>query len=101
MMHFIKQYQAAIGIVAVIIAAFIAYSIYFARPEVPALTESSVVEAQSLVNQELIALLLTLRGIKLDPSLFDDVRFKSLKDFGQDLVSEPVGRPNPFAPLIP
>lgn len=99
MMHLIKQYQAVIAIVAVIAAAFIAYSIFFTHAETPVLTESSVAEAQNQVDQQLIALLLTLHGIELDASLFDDDRFKSLRDFGQELVPEPVGRPNPFEPL--
>lgn len=101
MMTFFKRYQALIGIVAIIIAAFIAYSIFFARPATPALTTSSVSEATDPADQQLIALLLTLHSITLDTKLFDDARFTNLKDFGRELVQEPVGRPNPFAPLTP
>jgi hypothetical protein len=99
MMHFLKQYQAVIAIVAVIVAAFVAYSIFFKHVETPVLTETTISETQNPVDQQLIALLLTLHGIKLDAALFDDDRFKSLRDFGQELVPEPVGRPNPFEPL--
>jgi hypothetical protein len=101
MMHFLKQYQAVIGLVAVVAAAFIAYTIFFAHPAEPALTQTSVATSQDAVDQQLIALLLTLHGIKLDASLFDNPKFKSLKDYGKELVPEPVGRPNPFAPLSP
>lgn len=51
------------------------------------------------VDQELRATLEKVRGIQLaDPVLSDPV-FHSLQDFGQQIVPEPFGRPNPFAPL--
>jgi len=54
---------------------------------------------QSEVGRELLVLLLDLKGIVLDERLFSDPAFRSLQDFGQELIPEAPGRPNPFAPL--
>lgn len=99
MMNLLKRYQGVIGILAIAIAGFIAYSVFFKGSDAPPLSQEDVSAAKSAVDQELIALLLTLKTITLDTALFDDPAFKSLKDFSQELVPEPVGRPNPFAPL--
>ena len=50
-------------------------------------------------NAELISTLLALRAVKLDGTIFTDPAFTSLKDFSTEIVPEPIGRPNPFAPL--
>jgi hypothetical protein len=51
------------------------------------------------IETELVSELLRLRSIKLDNRIFTDVAFQSLEDFGQELVAEPIGRINPFAPV--
>lgn len=51
------------------------------------------------VEQEVLDTLLELREIRLEGQIFNDPVFNSLRDFGTDIVSEPVGRDNPFAPL--
>lgn len=48
---------------------------------------------------DLLALSARIRSIELDNSIFEDPAFKALRDFGQDLVPEPKGRRNPFAPI--
>jgi hypothetical protein len=101
MMNFIKRYQSLLGIVAILIAAFVIYSVFFAHPAPAPLSKISVATTQDPVDQQLIALLLTLHSITLDSSLFDNPKFTGLRDFGRDLVPEPVGRKNPFAPLTP
>lgn len=95
----LQRYKNWIIALVVIIAAFVAYSVFFAGKDTSTLTVQTVDPSQTAVEQELIALLLQLRSIKLDLSLFDDNDFKSLQDFSQGLVPEPVGRPNPFQPL--
>ena len=52
-------------------------------------------------DQELVESLLALRAVTLNVSIFDDPAFRSLKDFGTTIVPEPIGRENPFAPLVP
>ncbi len=98
MMSLIQRYQNFIVIAVVIIAGFIAYSFFFTGGDEQVLSTTEVAQSAE-VDRELIALLLELKGITLDESLFADQRFRSLQDFSQDLVAEPVGRVNPFAPL--
>ncbi len=92
------KYQNIILIVVVLIIAFAIYSYFFTgKEEAPLMTEEVV--SQSPEDQDLISLLLELKGITLDESIFSDATFDSLQDFSQELVAEPTGRPNPFAPL--
>ena len=44
--------------------------------------------------------LITLRTVTLTGTIFSDPSFISLKDLGVDIVPEPAGRRNPFAPLM-
>ncbi|PIR85198.1 hypothetical protein COU15_02210 [Candidatus Kaiserbacteria bacterium CG10_big_fil_rev_8_21_14_0_10_45_20] len=94
-----QQYKNVIIVFVVVIGLFVAYSIFFGEEDTDTLSVTNVATEQTVVEQELLSLLLELRSITLDTSLFDDPRFKSLKDFSQELTSEPVGRPNPFSPL--
>jgi len=43
--------------------------------------------------------LLQLRSVSLSGTIFSDPAFARLQDFGTQIIPEPVGRPNPFAPL--
>ncbi|MBI5005124.1 MAG: hypothetical protein HZC03_00765 [Candidatus Lloydbacteria bacterium] len=54
-------------------------------------------QAQS--GREILALLLNLKSLKLDASIFSDPSFQSLADFGQNIPARPHGRGNPFAPI--
>jgi len=96
---FIRRYQNILIIIGLVVAAFVAYSLFFTGTPRDALTTENIDPTSSAVEQELIGLLLQLRSIELDVSFFSDTRFRSLEDFGQDVVNEPVGRTNPFAPL--
>lgn len=50
-------------------------------------------------GQELLVLLQQVRSVNLKGEVLEDARFQSLVDFRQDIVDEPKGRTNPFAPL--
>ncbi len=50
-------------------------------------------------ERDLVATLLQLKAVELNAAIFSNPAFQSLKDFGSQIVPEPVGRPNPFAPL--
>ena len=97
-MNILTRYQNYILAGVAVILLFIGYSYFFGKEEEPLLKEEQVAELQNPVDQELIALLLELRGIDLDETIFKDMVFLSLQDFSQVLVPEPVGRTNPFAP---
>ena len=94
-----ERYKNVIAITVVVGLAFVAYSLLFQNGEEDALVASKPEEGGAVVERELVSLLLTLRSIELDGSLFEDPAFFALEDFGQDIAPEPVGRRNPFAPL--
>lgn len=52
-------------------------------------------------DRDLVESLLTLRTVSLSGTILSDPVFAGLKDFGTEIVAEPVGRPNPFAPFAP
>lgn len=54
---------------------------------------------EDTADRDLVETLLTLRAITLSGTIFADPAFRTLQDFGTTIVPEPVGRPNPFAPL--
>ena len=53
---------------------------------------------ESTVDRELVETLLALRAVTLSGSIFQDIAFQSLKDFGTPIMPEPIGRENPFTP---
>ena len=83
----------AIGIV-IIVLAFVGYGVFFAPKSEEGLTQSAAVTDP---DQDIIVLLLQLKSMTLDNRIFSYPRFSSLRDFGQELRAEPVGRQNPFA----
>ena len=56
--------------------------------------------AQSSIQQEFLPILLNIKNLKLDDSIFQDPAFLSLTDSSIILVPDGnEGRPNPFAPI--
>ena len=97
-MSFFTQHKlvAIILILVVLLGAW--YALSGSSTPAPALTTTPVAGA-STADQTLIATLLQLRSVKLDGTIFGDPAFTALQDFSTPIVPEPVGRPNPFAPL--
>lgn len=99
MIEELKKYKTLLIVLVVVIVAFIGYTMFFDGGD-----SSNVLTSQSAVTRgggdnELLILLINLKSITLDESLFGDEAFRSLIDFGQELVPEPTGRQNPFAPV--
>ena len=55
--------------------------------------------AESGIDRSVIDTLLTLRAVSLSGTIFAEPAFTTLRDFGTQIIPEPVGRQNPFAPL--
>lgn len=98
-MNFIQRNQTVIIFLVIVGGLFFAYQYFFSAPQESALNVTNVQAAGSEADQELIALLLELKGIRLDNAIFSDTTFQSLTDFSKELVAEPIGRINPFAPI--
>lgn len=91
----------------IIIAGIIIFTVFaymnIPRKETQA-QESLVVpdtatDANNQKGREILALLADMKSIRLDESIFSDPMFQALQDTSVELVLEPKGRPNPFAPL--
>lgn len=52
-----------------------------------------------LEGAKLVSALGQLQGVKLDDAIFKNPVFHTLVDFGIEIPPQPIGRPNPFAPL--
>ncbi|MDZ4227004.1 MAG: hypothetical protein U1D26_00840 [Patescibacteria group bacterium] len=63
------------------------------------LTTQPTYATENAADQNLVATLLALRAVKLEGNIFADPAFIALIDFSTEIVPEPVGRADPFAPL--
>lgn len=99
-MAFLKKNKIIIIIVAVIVAGFAwyAFSDRGGAPP-PLLNTQAVGPSTTAAEKTLVETLVTLRAITLSGTIFSDPAFQSLQDFGTQIVPEPVGRRDPFAPL--
>ncbi len=98
-MNFFKQNQTIILVIVVVVIAFFVYTYFFTGKNDSAVLQTEEISVEAPVNQDLVSLLLELKSITLDESIFSDPAFTGLQDFSQELVPEAVGRVNPFAPL--
>ena len=102
-MDFIRENGKSILIFgAILIVAFIAYSYLFKGSDNgKTLVQSSPTAADGgeVVGGDLLAVLNNLQAINLDDAVFNDPIFQHLRNFRVEIPPEPIGRPNPFAPI--
>jgi hypothetical protein len=99
MMEEILKNKVMIIVLAVLLAGTTWYMLRDAAPADQLVTENFA-ESGSPVQAErdIVATLLQLRTVSLDGTVFINPAFRALQDFGSEIVTEPVGRENPFAP---
>jgi hypothetical protein len=98
-MEFLKQHKTSLTILLVVVIAFILYGVFFTGGDEEGVLVSETPAPEAAVGGDLLNLLLTLQSVSIDESIFEHETFTALVDFGVQLVPEPVGRSNPFAPL--
>lgn len=98
MSNLLKNLLFALGLA---ILLFLAYMIFFKNEDTATLSVSGggISPQAELKTQELLATTQKLESYKIDGTLFSDARFKSLVNFRIELIEEPTGRENPFAPI--
>lgn len=65
-----------------------------------ALPSASVADQNTAIGEDFLSLLLSVKSIKLDDSIFADTAFATLRDSSIELIADGTeGRPNPFAPI--
>lgn len=104
MVDLFKQNKILFLVVGVVIAGFVWYGLSGTSSsqsgDLLSTTGNSTTGGEtSAAERELLNTLLTLRTIRLEGQIFNDPAFRSLRDFGTEIVAEPIGRENPFAPL--
>ena len=95
-MTLLKRFKTLIIVIVLATGGFFVYAHFFGGGAEPLLSQAATA-ATSPADQNLITLLSQLKSIRLDNSIFTDNTFRSLQDFSQELVPEPIGRVNPFA----
>lgn len=91
-------------LIIVLVAVAIMFFAWFGMSDTVSNSNLLVAERSediSAADQEILKLLLDMRSIQLDSGIFENPAFSSLRDFGKNIVPEPVGRENPFIPLVP
>jgi len=81
-----------------VLVAFMAWRFIAPEPQAESLLTTESMETGS-VDSTLVDTLLTLRAVSLSGTIFSEPAFAALQDFGTQIVAEPVGRENPFAPI--
>ena len=96
--------ETAKNIIIAVIAAVLVVSGYFIFFRKGNQADESILSVENpksgagVVDKDLVSLLLELKSIDLNESLFLSSVFQGLSDFGIEIEQKPVGRKNPFAP---
>lgn len=92
------QYKTYIFVAAGIAAALVAWWSLSSGGESNAILTAENTAGVSSGEKDLVDTLLQLRAVSLSGTIFSDPGFARLRDFGTQIIPEPVGRPNPFSP---
>ena len=98
MIDAIKNNKIVVILVGVGIAALAWYLLSGSAVPERILSQNAVDQERQGVEAELITFLLEVRNIRLNAQIFSNPAFLQLKDFSTEIVPEPTGRDNPFAP---
>ncbi len=89
------------GTISVIVIVVILVIAYFYYEGGSSTGSGSLLQSQSSdqsIGAAELNLLNQIQSLNVDSSLFKDPGYQSLVDYSVAIPSEPVGRPNPFAP---
>jgi len=95
-----KTKQIIIAVVVIAIA-FFGYQMFFAPKDTgtSTLSTTSAVKQTVVDGAQLYTMLKRLTNVNLKGDIFSNQTFISLVDYGVTIQDQPVGRPNPFAPI--
>jgi hypothetical protein len=99
MMQNLRKYKMPIIIIIVLLVAFIIYSYIHGSQTNNSILTTTTTSSSTVVGQDFVNQLLTLKSIQLNDAIFSNPSFNTLTDFSQPVPTEPQGRPNPFAPI--
>lgn len=97
MMDYIFKHKLLALVVIVILVGAAWWEFIGSSPtSILATTGTSATDTQ---DAQLISTLLQLQAVSLNGAIFSDPAFLSLQDFTTQIISTPIGRPDPFAPV--
>ncbi|MEN9649810.1 MAG: hypothetical protein RL094_777 [Candidatus Parcubacteria bacterium] len=109
MMATLSKFKYLILIVILVVIAFLAYTKFM--PASSATSSNALVRTSQTAStggntsasegpgREFVNQLLAIQNIRFNVDIFSDPAYLSLVDFSRELIPQPAGRPNPFAPL--
>lgn len=99
-------------IIGLVIIAGVGYGIFISSNKEPEESTRQVVGDTSTAGgtgqtdtqttaagREFVTQLLAIQSIRFNLDFFNDPVFRNLQDFSQVIEKQPIGRPNPFAPI--
>lgn len=100
MLNSIKQNKILIVSLVVVAIFFVWFSMSGKGKSTKILTSQSARTISNKKDREVLQSLEATKAIRLNNALFKTTAFKSLVDFGQNIIPEPIGRINPFSPVV-
>jgi len=94
-MNFLAQHKLFVILGSIALAVGVWYTLAPSSATGPVLSS----EGGDGPGRDVVETLRQLDAVKLDAAIFSEPAFTILKDFSTQIIPEPVGRPNPFAPL--
>lgn len=96
-------------IIGLVIMAGVGYGIFVSSRTTPEASTRQVVgepgstgqsgAQTTAVGREFVTQLLAIQSIRFNLDFFNDPVFRNMQDFSQIIEKQPIGRPNPFAPI--
>lgn len=98
-MDFVKsEIKNIVVFVAILAGLYFGYT-YFFPESAPLTTTSSPSGGPASVGGDVLPILLELKKISLNQTIFTDPIFQNLNNYSTELGHEDAGRPDPFAPV--
>ena len=97
-MAFFSAHKILIAVIVIVILGVGWYGLYGTSGESPVLVSGSTSTGPD-PGQDVVRTLTQMHAISLSAAILSDQAFQGLKDFSTQIIPEPVGRLNPFAPF--
>lgn len=88
-----------IAVLFILIAGYILWDIMAKAPEVQDFSSEVTATASGVEDAKTLETLINMRSLRLDGRIFESPAFQALVNTERQIIPEPVGRQNPFAPV--
>lgn len=99
MMDYISQHKLLSLLIVVVLIAAAWWGFTQSSGPAPVLSTDNLGNATDTQDAQIVTTLLQLQAVNLNGAVLTDPGFLALQDFTTQVISEPLGRTNPFAPL--